>query len=155
MDRCPGCGSDNIYFSKKRQVYVCEDCELEFAEERPEIQSKTIFFSYAHDENEWLVQKLKGDIEQRGHKVWIDRSEIKSGDDWRQSITEGLLSSSGVLMIPHPEYLFFMVGLESVKAHLQHIKSTIILMLCVGFSVNGIKIVKESQETLLKTFLLN
>ena len=65
MDRCPGCGSDNIYFSKKRQVYVCEDCELEFAEERPEIQSKTIFFSYAHDENEWLVQKLKGDIEQR------------------------------------------------------------------------------------------
>lgn len=97
MDRCPGCGSDNIYFSKKRQVYVCEDCELEFAEESPEIQSKTIFFSYAHDENEWLVQKLKGDIEQRGHKVWIDRSEIKSGDDWRQSITEGLLSSSGVI----------------------------------------------------------
>lgn len=97
MDRCPDCGSDNIYFSKKRQVYVCEDCELEFAEERPEIQSKTIFFSYAHDENEWLVQKLKGDIEQRGHKVWIDRSEIKSGDDWRQSITEGILSSSGVI----------------------------------------------------------
>lgn len=43
MDRCPGCGSDNIYFSKKRQVYVCEDCELEFADEKPEIQGKTIF----------------------------------------------------------------------------------------------------------------
>lgn len=97
MDRCPGCGSDNIYFSKKRQVYVCEDCELEFAEERSDIQVKTIFFSYAHDENEWLVQKLKVDIEQRGHKVWIDKSEIKSGDDWRQSITEGILSSSGVI----------------------------------------------------------
>ena len=62
MDRCPGCGSDNIYFSKKRQVYVCEDCELEFADEKPEIQGKTIFFSYAHDENEWLVQKLKNDM---------------------------------------------------------------------------------------------
>ena len=36
-------------------------------------------------------------MERRGHKVWIDRSEIKSGDDWRQSITEGLLSSSGVI----------------------------------------------------------
>lgn len=34
MDRCPGCGSDNIYFTKKRQVYVCEDCELEIAEEK-------------------------------------------------------------------------------------------------------------------------
>lgn len=97
MDRCPNCGSDNIYFSKKRQVYVCEDCELEFAEERVEIQGKTIFFSYAHDENEWLVQKLKVDIEKRGHKIWIDRSEIKSGDDWRQSITEGLLASNGVI----------------------------------------------------------
>lgn len=97
MDRCPSCGSDNIYFSKKRQVYVCEDCELEFADEKPEIQGKTIFFSYAHDENEWLVQKLKNDIEQRGHKIWIDRSEIKSGDDWRQSITEGLLASNGVI----------------------------------------------------------
>lgn len=77
MDRCPGCGSDNIYFSKKRQVYVCEDCELEFADEKTESQGKTIFFSYAHDENEWLVQKLKTDIEHRGHKIWIDRSEIR------------------------------------------------------------------------------
>lgn len=97
MERCPFCGSDNIYFSKKRQLYVCEDCELEFVKEKSEIQGKTIFFSYAHDENEWLVQKLKADVERRGHKVWIDRSEIKSGDDWRQSITEGLLSSSGVI----------------------------------------------------------
>lgn len=97
MERCPHCNSDNIYFSKKRQLYVCEDCEFEFVKKKSELQGKTIFFSYAHDENEWLVQKIKADVERRGHKVWIDRSEIKSGDDWRQSITEGLLSSSGVI----------------------------------------------------------
>ena len=97
MERCPDCGSDNIYFSKKRQLYVCEDCELEFIKEESGPQGKTIFFSYAHDDNEWLVQKIKADLEQHGHKIWMDRSEIKSGDDWRQSITEGLLSSSGVI----------------------------------------------------------
>lgn len=97
MEICPGCGSDNIYFSKKRQLFVCEDCELEFEEENKKIPGKTIFFSYAHDENEWLVQKLKNDIEKLGHKIWIDRSEIKSGDDWRQSITEGIINSNGVI----------------------------------------------------------
>ena len=97
MDTCPSCGSDNIYFSKKRQIYVCEDCELEFEEAVTKKQGKTIFFSYAHDENEWLVQKLKTDIEERGHKIWMDRSEIKSGDDWRQSITDGILASNGVI----------------------------------------------------------
>lgn len=97
MEICPGCGSDNIYFSKKRQLFVCEDCELEFEEKNKKIPGKTIFFSYAHDENEWLVQKLKNDIEKLGHEIWIDRSEIKSGDDWRQSITEGIINSNGVI----------------------------------------------------------
>lgn len=74
-------------FQQKKQVYVCEDCKLEFAEERPEIQSKTIFFSYAHDENEWLVQKLKGDIEQRGHKVWIDDIGQAFDENFENGIT--------------------------------------------------------------------
>ena len=32
MDKCPFCGSDNIYFSKKRNIYVCEDCDEFFSE---------------------------------------------------------------------------------------------------------------------------
>ncbi len=47
MDRCPGCGSDNIYFSKKRQVYVCEDCELEFADKNRIFKVK-LYFSVTH-----------------------------------------------------------------------------------------------------------
>ena len=94
--RCPECNSEDTYFSKKKQKYVCEDCECEFVDEAS-LRPKNVFFSYAHDDNEWLVRKIKQDVEKHGHSVWIDRNEIKSGDDWRESITSGLLSSNGVV----------------------------------------------------------
>lgn len=30
--RCPNCTSENVYFSKKKGIWICEECELEFAE---------------------------------------------------------------------------------------------------------------------------
>lgn len=52
-----------------------------------------LFFSYGHDKNEAIVFRLKSDLEKRKHSVWIDKSQIKSGDDWRRSITSGILDS--------------------------------------------------------------
>ena len=94
---CPKCGSENVFFSKKRHIYVCEDCDNTFDLESKSSKQRKIFFSYAHSENEWLVSKFKKDLENRGFEIWIDRSEIKSGDDWRRSITDGLLESNGVV----------------------------------------------------------
>ena len=31
---CPKCKSENVYYSKKRSCYVCEDCEEEFIIEK-------------------------------------------------------------------------------------------------------------------------
>nr|ADI87656.1 tetratricopeptide domain protein [uncultured Nitrospirae bacterium MY2-1F]ADI87754.1 tetratricopeptide domain protein [uncultured Nitrospirae bacterium MY3-11A] len=56
-----------------------------------------IFLSYGHDKNAELVKRIRADLEVRGHYVWIDESEIKSGDNWRRSITEGILSTDVVL----------------------------------------------------------
>lgn len=56
-----------------------------------------IFLSYGHDSNEELVRQIKTDLEQRGHDVWFDKSEIKTGHDWRRSITEGIVGSHRVL----------------------------------------------------------
>jgi hypothetical protein len=56
-----------------------------------------IFLSYGHDHNEELVRLIKTDLEKRGHDVWFDKNEIKFGDDWRSSITEGILGSNRVL----------------------------------------------------------
>ena len=53
-------------------------------------QSLRLFLSYGHDANEELVRRIKTDLEKRGHDVWFDKSEIKFGDDWRRSITEGI-----------------------------------------------------------------
>jgi hypothetical protein len=56
-----------------------------------------LFFSYGHDANEWLVHRLKTDLEARGHSVWIDVSRIRVGDDWRRAITDGLLDADSVV----------------------------------------------------------
>ena len=93
---CPKCPSVNVIFSKKRRVYVCEDCGHEFAQEKS-AASMRIFLSYGHDANEELVRRIKTDLEQRGHDVWFDKTEIKAGDDWRRSITDGILNSQRVV----------------------------------------------------------
>ncbi len=56
-----------------------------------------IFFSYPHDDNAKLVNRIKADLEARGHELWFDASEIKEGDEWRNKITRGILDSQAVV----------------------------------------------------------
>jgi hypothetical protein len=93
---CPNCASENVVFSKKRSVHLCEDCQHEFVPGKPVIPMR-IFLSYGHDSNEELVRRIRADLETRGHDVWFDQSEIKTGHDWRRSITEGIVDSHRVL----------------------------------------------------------
>lgn len=61
-----------------------------------------IFLSYGHDANAPLVEKIKEYLSRdpegnTKHEVWIDTSEIKAGNDWRDSITDGIMHSDVVL----------------------------------------------------------
>ncbi|HKN01755.1 MAG TPA: tetratricopeptide repeat protein [Candidatus Binataceae bacterium] len=56
-----------------------------------------IFLSYGHDYNAPLAERIRSDLEAAGHQVWIDASEIKSGDDWRRSIVDGLSDTDWTL----------------------------------------------------------
>jgi hypothetical protein len=56
-----------------------------------------IFLSYGHDRNTRLVDRVRADLQEHGHDVWIDTSEIKSGDDWRRRIVDGLKASDWTL----------------------------------------------------------
>jgi hypothetical protein len=56
-----------------------------------------IFFSYPHDANAPFVQRIKADLQARGHEVWFDQAEIKVGDDWRSKITRGILDTDTVV----------------------------------------------------------
>ncbi len=89
---CPECSSANVIFSKKRGVNLCENCGHEFAGEKSFVLLR-IFLSYGHDANEKLIRSIKADLTSRGHDVWFDNAEIKAGNDWRRSITEGITRS--------------------------------------------------------------
>ena len=47
---CSRCQSQNVMFSRKRNLHVCEDCGHEFSVEKP-FEPLRIFLSYGHDSN--------------------------------------------------------------------------------------------------------
>ena len=94
---CPSCGSEDIYYSKKRKCFVCEDCEVTFEQNQTARNARSLFFSYGHDVNRVIVDRIKSDLEGLGFSVWIDYERIAPGNDWRSCITQGILSSNTVL----------------------------------------------------------
>jgi len=56
-----------------------------------------VFFSYGHDRNKPLVERIRRDVEGAGFDVWIDGTELKAGDDWRRRIFEALQQTDWVL----------------------------------------------------------
>ena len=75
---CPLCNSANTLFSKKKQVWICEDCDHTFVEEKTVIPLR-IFISYGRDDYASLAERIKSDLEARGHQVWFDREKLKEG----------------------------------------------------------------------------
>ena len=96
MQICPYCASTDIYYSRKRKCYLCEDCDQRF--DHPSVEKgMRLFISYGHDENSVLVNRIKEFLTKKGYDVWIDSSSIPKGQDWRARITDGLVASNGVL----------------------------------------------------------
>ena len=56
-----------------------------------------VFLSYGHDQNAPLVDRICSDLEASRHEVWIDKSKIKAGQNWRRSIVDGLSDTDWVL----------------------------------------------------------
>ena len=94
---CPSCRSENVYFSRKKGFYICEDCDETFNYTEQQQKGKNLFFSYGHDKNAKIVNKIKADLEERGFTVWIDHERINTGDNWRKKISQSIADSSLVL----------------------------------------------------------
>lgn len=57
-----------------------------------------VFLSYGHDPaSTELVSRIEQDLRNLGWTTWMDRTEIRFGDDWRQQITKGIHDSQHVL----------------------------------------------------------
>jgi len=90
--RCPQC---DARLTQVGAFWVCP-AHGQVPDPKP-FTALRIFLSYGHDANEELALLIKADLETRGHDVWVDRSEIRFGDDWRRSITDGIVGSHRVL----------------------------------------------------------
>lgn len=80
---CPQCGSGDVAFSKKRQVFLCAECEHTF-ERTTGVRTRRVFLSYGHDEFTPLAERVRGDLRARGHEVWFDAERLKGGGDWER-----------------------------------------------------------------------
>lgn len=58
----------------------------------------TIFISYSHT-NSTFAQELITDLQRVGHACWVDKSEIKGGEEWMMTIAEGIINSYACLII--------------------------------------------------------
>lgn len=104
---CPKCGSEDVAFSKKRQVFLCAECEHSFEKPRG-VEGRRVFLSYGHDEFTPLAERLRDDLRARGHEVWFDAERLGGGLDWERGIDEGLARTAAapggrviLLLTPH------------------------------------------------------
>jgi hypothetical protein len=56
-----------------------------------------IFFSYPHDVNAPLVERIKANLETRDHDVWFDADQIKASNRLHNAATRAILKSQPVV----------------------------------------------------------
>lgn len=61
-----------------------------------------IFLSYGHDRYSEDALRIKIDLEARGHQVWYNLENLKTGYDWEEHIEEGLSSCDKVVLLMTP-----------------------------------------------------
>lgn len=87
---CPDCSSSDLSFFAKRNRYNCNECGYSFEATEVVKKSLRIFLSYGRDEYAAMAERLKADLESRGHVVWFDKERLKEGGDWEAYIEDGL-----------------------------------------------------------------
>ena len=60
-----------------------------------------IFVSYSRSDSEF-VDKLIGELDSKGMKVWIDRDDIEGGERWRAAIVQAISQCRAFLLILSP-----------------------------------------------------
>jgi WD40 repeat protein len=69
---------------------------------KPDIQTFKIFISYGRKDTAELANKIAKDLTGLGHKVWLDKEQIKTGVSWEEQIEEAILSSEIFISLLSP-----------------------------------------------------
>ena len=69
--------------------------------------SKEVFLSYGHDPQrvDGFVKTLKADLEAAGISVWLDKTDIRVGSDWRNKIGNGVHECRALLCVLTSKYM--------------------------------------------------
>lgn len=68
--------------------------------------SEHVFISYRSMEGELdLALRLAADLKNRGVRAWIDKLELKPGDDWRLQIEEAVDECAALIAVVSPNYV--------------------------------------------------
>jgi len=91
-------------FPKKvgSQVIICNVRELLDGVRPSKNQTAKVFISYSHQDKSF-AQKLAGELESYGIKVWWDFDSLKGGQDWQKEIERGIKQSDFFLIVLTPD----------------------------------------------------
>src|SRR5258708_24371831 len=64
--------------------------------------TETVFISYARGDGEAFATQLHDRLEASGFSAWLDRRDIKPGENWDLAIDAGIRDSWGLLFVMTP-----------------------------------------------------
>lgn len=67
-------------------------------------QQKHVFLSYRSNDVEFAL-KLAADLKNAGLSLWIDRLDIRPGDDWRQALADAVNVCAAMICLVTPDYV--------------------------------------------------
>ncbi|MBV8860927.1 MAG: toll/interleukin-1 receptor domain-containing protein [Mycobacterium sp.] len=94
-------------YREHRNDWFCDDCDHRWPAEAQlsgaaDAQKPLLFLSYARRDASELADRLKGDLEANGYRVWLDQPEIKPGGEWEHEIVDGLRAAQLLVAVLTP-----------------------------------------------------
>ncbi len=108
---CPKCGSDEIRFRERRQDWFCDGCDHRWVVDQPSQkltsgtgdEFPTVFLSYGRGDDEPFVERIHGELTQRGFDVWFDRVNMPSRNlTFHQEILDAISERQRLLLVVGP-----------------------------------------------------
>ena len=73
------------------------------------------FLSYAREDSDFVVNRLRGDLGERGLQVWMDVEDILGGAKWQERVKRGIEACKAFVFVVSPDS----VASEHCRAELE------------------------------------
>ncbi len=90
---CPQCYTEHKFELKTQSKHICTNCNKEMLSS---FNKQNVFLTYSNDHNKQVVEKIKRDMEARGHLVFIDKEIACDTPTWKENLQSELKEKSVV-----------------------------------------------------------